>query len=243
MTWEDAFLNLLCLDSFLATGKCNPQVNDVNFCAVFIGIVDVFGRHVNGGEKAVQFVKSQIDTSLQPSDPTTIHNEVVAIRLSDEFTAIIAASSGSPEYPMSSDNDSKLPRVAILLIVIACMLVMATAYYFCIQWTERNMGDTLFSNKKTCSSAFRRSYSDKVGSGMGSIRSSPSFEVDDVVLDGEEFEDEYGSSNGKSQMSHISQSTANSRRIETKNTNASLLQYSSRASSRSSEIEQGLEKW
>jgi endo-1,4-beta-mannosidase len=69
----------------------------------------------------------------------------------------------------------------------------------------------------------------------------PVLKVDDVVLDGEEFEDEYGSIDGKSHMSHISQSTANSRRIETKSTNASLLQYSSRASSRSSEIEQGLE--
>jgi hypothetical protein len=186
-------------------------------------------------------VKSQIDIALQPSDPKTIHKEVASIRLSDDFTAI-SASSGSPENPVSSDNDKGLSRVGILLIVISSMLIVAIAYYFYIQWNERKMGDTIFSNKKTRSSAFRRSYKESFRSDVVSIHSSPSFEDDDIVLHGEDFEDEYGSDD-LSHASHISRTTTSSTRVKSQIGKASLLQYSSRASTRSSAMEQEQEKW
>jgi hypothetical protein len=225
------------LTKFLFVGTCKPQENDVNFCAIFVGIVDVYGQHQEGGE-AAEFVKSQIDSVLQSSDPKKIHEEVAAIRISDQLTSI-AASSGDPVYPVTkSSNDKGLSSVGILMIVISCMLVVAIAYYFYIQWSERKIGDTIFSNKKTSSAAFqRRSYKDGYDADERSIRPSPSLEAEDV-FDGESFEDEYEG------ISRASRSTRSSRRIERQLSNPSLLQYSSRASSRSLDIEElGLDSY
>ncbi|KAG7356285.1 hypothetical protein IV203_000971 [Nitzschia inconspicua] len=199
--------------AFKEIGTCKPQENDINFCGIFVGVVDVFGSHQHDGE-APQLVKSYIDTVLQPSDPKTIHEEVAAIRLSDQLT-LINASSGNFVYPVNQDSDYQgLSSVAILMIVVSCMLVVAIVYYLYIQWNERKFGDTMFSNKKTSSSAFRRSYEDGYDPEERSIRRSPSLEAEDL-FDGESFEDEYDG------VSRSSQSTRSSR-----------LQYSSRASSR-----------
>lgn len=223
-------VNIIDSTSFFSSffsAKCKPQEKDVDFCAVFVGIVDVFGGHQEQGEAAL-VTKSFIDAVLQPSDPKKIHEEVAAIRLSEAYTTI-TANSGVPIIP-AYQEDKGLSRVGILLIVIAFMLVVAITYYFYIQWNERKVGDTLFSNKKTSSSAFRRSYQDSYDPEERSIRPSPSLEAEDV-FDGESFDDEYDG------ISRASRSTRSSRRIERQLSNPSQLQHSSRASSRSFDVD------
>jgi hypothetical protein len=128
----------------LTTEKCTPEVSEVNFCGIFTGVVYVYGRH-QGGDEAARNVRSYIDKILKTEKIKEIDPELAAIEPVEEYSSINAAGESDSS---SSDDDDGLSRLGILLIVIASILALAITYYFYIQWSERNLGGTIFSSRQ-----------------------------------------------------------------------------------------------
>ena len=122
--------------------KCLPQVNEVNFCGIFTGVVYVYGKH-QYGEEASRVVMSYIDQVLDTSVPQELHSELALISSADEFSTIEDNDTNRQSIPKEINHDvgGGLSRLDILLIIISGLIFLAIVYYFYIQWSERRYDD------------------------------------------------------------------------------------------------------
>jgi hypothetical protein len=105
----------------------------------------VYGKHQNGDEAAVA-VRSYIDQVLKTDTVSDIDTQLAAIESMEEYSSI--DTDGSDSNSSSSNDGDGLSRLGILLVVIGALLALAITYYFYIQWSERKLGGTLFSNRR-----------------------------------------------------------------------------------------------
>ena len=131
---------------FREEGTCQPTTVPTNFCGVVTGTVYVYGRHQDGKDASLQ-VLSFIEKVLNVVDSTTIHSELLAIKPVKELNKVSGTINGKAfEDNNPGGNDGGLSRTGILLVVIACLLVCAIAYYMYIRYVERKESDTMMAS-------------------------------------------------------------------------------------------------
>lgn len=114
---------------FEEVASCVPQVDTVNFCSVFSGVVHLYGRHQNGDE-ASHNVLSYINEVLNVPVPSDLHSDVASIFGAEEYSTI--------DGNAKETSSQQLSRFDTLLIIISSLIFLAIVYYLFLQWSERN---------------------------------------------------------------------------------------------------------
>mmetsp|Transcript_19462 Transcript_19462/g.40954 ORF Transcript_19462/g.40954 Transcript_19462/m.40954 type:complete len:350 (-) Transcript_19462:126-1175(-) len=128
--------------------KCIPQVNDINFCGIFTGVLYAYGKQRNE-EETSRALMSYIKKVLDTSESHDLHPELAMITSVDEFSSI----EGFDIYPstakqMNIVEGGGLSRLDTLLIIVSGLILLAIFYYYYIQWDERRR----YNDRKTTSS-------------------------------------------------------------------------------------------
>ncbi|VEU43017.1 unnamed protein product [Pseudo-nitzschia multistriata] len=123
---------------FEEVAQCIPEVNDVNFCGIFTGIVYVYGKHQNE-EEIFQAVMPYIDHVFETTNPRGLHSELAMISRVDEFssTASFDISQTPTENQVKHISRGELSGLDTLLIIVSGLIFLSILYYFYIQWDER----------------------------------------------------------------------------------------------------------
>ena len=71
-------MRLAYIHSMCFVGKCDAKANAMNFCGMFSGQLNVYGRYK--GESSTHLAEV-IEDTLNPSDPTKLHPQLIAMTL------------------------------------------------------------------------------------------------------------------------------------------------------------------
>lgn len=116
--------------------KCRPQIDEVNFCGIFTGTLDVYGKNQEV-EEASTLILSYVNDVLNHSEPRDMHPELSSLSSIDKFYT-------NQSFDSTDDATKQLSRLDILLIVISAMIVAAVMYYIYLQRKERRYGGANF---------------------------------------------------------------------------------------------------
>jgi hypothetical protein len=126
-------------------------MNPVNFCGVFKGRVEVYGREQ--GDTALDIL-SMVDEVLNTEDPSSLHADLVRIQSEDSLTVI-------PTF-RSSGGGNKLSNVGKALILFAIVFVVSAVLWLFVSRRKRSplhksaTMSTYASNSRSKSTLYNR---------------------------------------------------------------------------------------
>jgi len=120
---------------FEEVDKCLPEVNDVNFCGIFTGVLYVYGKFQQGDETS-RAIMSYINSVFNTSEPRDFHSELTMISSVDRFS-FVQGGNMNHSLNFTGSNGGQLSRLGILLIIVSSLITVAIVYYIYIQRNEQ----------------------------------------------------------------------------------------------------------
>lgn len=130
--------------------KCEPAHDSSNFCGIFTGQLNVYGRDK---EKATPYVFQLIEETLNPSDPTKLHPELVEMASAKQYVEVTG---GDVDLDESSTREI-LGWVSLVFVGIIFFL----SVWCCLIRGDKQMDSGSFSrstnrNKRVWNRFYRR---------------------------------------------------------------------------------------